>query len=54
MLESHDIETHEETVQEKTWDFDDTYLTVEVQLNVCCWEDGFKKGDKVRVVVTKC
>ncbi len=54
MLNSHDIEIHEGRVQKKIWDVDDTYLTVEVQLNVACFEDGFKQGDKVKVVVIKC
>ena len=54
MLESHNIEIHEERVKRKVWDIDDDYLTVETQLSVACWEDGIKEGDRVKVIVIKC
>lgn len=36
-------------VQEKIWDINDTYLTVEVQVD----GGGFKSGDRVKVTVEK-
>ncbi len=39
------------TIQEKIWEPpDDTYLVVEVQVSK---EDGFQKGDDVKVTIEK-
>ena len=53
-MNDHTVEVHDATVEEMVWEYpDDTYLIVKVQVGGACYDDGFKKDDKVKVVVIK-